>query len=115
MPRRTRRSCTGQPNCGPVVAESSFNGRSGFDYVVFRTGDRWLLYVGDAYYLRVELETDDHPVSVLAALRADDGTRRRASLDELRRLARDHTPEIDLVGYHDVSEFPPGWAERGDG
>ena len=54
-------------------------------------------------------------MSVLAALRADDGTRRRASLDELRRLARDHTPEIDLVGYHDVSEFPPGWAERGDG
>jgi glyoxylase-like metal-dependent hydrolase (beta-lactamase superfamily II) len=76
--------------------------------VAARTGDRWLLHVGDAYYLRVELETDDHPVSALAALRAEDDARRRASLAELRRLARDHAAEIDLFGYHDVSEFPPG-------
>jgi glyoxylase-like metal-dependent hydrolase (beta-lactamase superfamily II) len=80
-----------------------------------RTGGRWLLHVGDAYYLRVELETDDHPVSALAALRADDDARRRASLAELRRLARDHATEIDLLGYHDVGELPPGRAERDDG
>jgi glyoxylase-like metal-dependent hydrolase (beta-lactamase superfamily II) len=82
--------------------------------VAVRTGDRWLLHVGDAYYLRAELGTDDHPVSALAALRADDDARRRASLSELRRLARDHAAEIDLFGYHDVSEFPPGQAERAD-
>lgn len=76
--------------------------------VAVRTGNRWGLHVGDAYYLRAELTTDDHPVSALAALRADDDSRRRASLAELRRLARDHAGEIDLFGYHDVGEFPPG-------
>ncbi len=76
--------------------------------VAVRTGGRWLLHVGDAYYLRVELETDDHPVSALAAMRADDDTRRRAGLAELRRLARDHAAEIDLFGFHDVGEFPLG-------
>ena len=69
-------------------------------------GDRWLLHVGDAYYLRVELATDDHPVSALTALRADDNIRRLASLNQLRRLAREHHAEIDLFGYHDFTEFP---------
>lgn len=75
--------------------------------VAVRQGDRWVLHVGDAYYLRVELTTDDHPVSALTAQRADDDARRRASLESLRRLARDHPAEIDLLGYHDFTEFPP--------
>ena len=76
--------------------------------VAVRQGDRWLLHVGDAYYLRVELATDDHPVSALAAQRADDDGLRRASLAHLRRLARDHAAEVELFGYHDFTEFPPG-------
>jgi glyoxylase-like metal-dependent hydrolase (beta-lactamase superfamily II) len=76
--------------------------------VAVQQGDRWVLHVGDAYYLRVELTTDDHPVSQLAAQRANDEARRRASLEHLRRLARDHRGEIDLFGYHDVAEFPQG-------
>lgn len=77
--------------------------------VAVRQGDRWLLHVGDAYYLRVELATDDHPVSALAAQRADDDAQRRASLDQIRRLHRNHGNEIDLFGYHDPDEFPqPG-------
>lgn len=68
---------------------------------------RWLLHVGDAYYLRIELSTDEHPVSALAAMRADDDGLRRASLSELRRLAREHGGEVELFGYHDFSEFPP--------
>lgn len=76
--------------------------------VAIQQGGRWALHVGDAYYLRAELETDDHPVSLLAAARADDDTLRRVSLGQLRRLARDHGDEIDLFGYHDGSEFP-GW------
>jgi glyoxylase-like metal-dependent hydrolase (beta-lactamase superfamily II) len=71
---------------------------------------RWLLHVGDAYYLRVELATDDHPVSALASLRADDDACRRASLAELRRLVRDHGSDVELIGYHDLGEFPPGTA-----
>ncbi|MBL8799231.1 MAG: MBL fold metallo-hydrolase [Planctomycetia bacterium] len=78
--------------------------------VAVRAGDRWLLHVGDAYYLRVELTTDEHPVSVLAAQRADDDGQRRASLAVLRRLAREHGAEVELFGYHDFAEFPPGFA-----
>ena len=37
---------------------------------------------------------------------ADTDGRRRASLEHLRRLARDHEGEIDLFGYHDPTEFP---------
>lgn len=74
--------------------------------VAIAQGDRWVLHVGDAYYLRVELETDDHPVSQLAAMRADSDSLRRRSLANLRRLHRDHAREIDLLGYHDPTEFP---------
>lgn len=74
--------------------------------VAVGVGGRWLLHAGDAYYLRPELVTDDHPVSALAAARADDNDRRVASLAELRRLARDHGAEVALFGYHDFDEFP---------
>lgn len=74
--------------------------------VAVRDGDRWLLHVGDAYYLRVELSTDDHPVSALATMRADDDVLRRASLAELRRLAQHHASEVEMFGYHDFTEFP---------
>ncbi len=72
-------------------------------------GDRWLLHVGDAYYLRTELETDEHPVSQMAAQRADADVARRASLDTLRRLLRDHGDEVELIGYHDLTELPAGY------
>ena len=74
--------------------------------VAIRRDRGWLLHVGDAYYLRVELTDDDHPVGAFAAQRADDDTQRRASLRELRRLFQDHADEIDLLGYHDISELP---------
>lgn len=82
--------------------------------VALREGDRWLLHIGDAYYLRVELDTDDHPVSALARLRADDDDQRRASLAALRRLSRDHGDAVALFGYHDFSEFPAGSAGLAD-
>jgi len=74
--------------------------------VAVQQGNKWLLHVGDAYYLRVELTTDDHPVSLLAAQRADDDTQRRSSLEQLRRLVHDHGDEVDVIGYHDLSELP---------
>ena len=74
--------------------------------VAVRQGDGWLLHVGDAYYLRVELDRDDHPVSQLAAQRAEENAMRLASLEQIRRLHRDHAGEIDLFGYHDFGEFP---------
>jgi glyoxylase-like metal-dependent hydrolase (beta-lactamase superfamily II) len=77
--------------------------------VAVREGGRWLLHVGDAYYLRAELSTEDHPISQLAAMRADDDGQRRESLTTLRRLTRDYPTEIELMGYHDFTEFPSGW------
>ncbi len=74
--------------------------------VAVRDGDRWLLHVGDAYYLRVELSTDDHPVSALATLRAEDDAARRQSLAILRRLHEEHGAAIEMFGYHDVDELP---------
>ncbi|MBI1321900.1 MBL fold metallo-hydrolase [bacterium] len=68
----------------------------------------WLLHVGDAYYLRAELTEEHHPVSAFAAMRADDDTRRLRSLKELRRLHYEHSDEIELFGYHDLSELPNG-------
>jgi glyoxylase-like metal-dependent hydrolase (beta-lactamase superfamily II) len=76
--------------------------------VAVRDGGRWLLHVGDAYYLRVELSTDDHPVSALASQRADDDEQRRRSLALLRHLARSHIAEVEMFGYHDFAEFPAG-------
>ena len=85
-----------------------FGHTSGHCGVAVRAGNRWLLHVGDAYYLRVELATDDHPVSALATLRADDDALRRETLELLRRIARDHGHEVEMFGYHDFTEFPTG-------
>lgn len=76
--------------------------------VAVKTDKKWLLHIGDAYYLKVELTTDDHPVSFIAAQRAEDNATRRQSLNELRRLARDHADEIEMIGYHDLAELPAG-------
>ncbi|WP_242022765.1 MBL fold metallo-hydrolase [Gimesia chilikensis] len=74
--------------------------------VAVRQEQGWLLHVGDAYYLRAELTEEDHPVAALAAQRADDDALRCASLAELRRLYSEHANEIELCGYHDLSELP---------
>lgn len=90
-----------------VLLVELFGHTRGHCGVAVRLGNRWLLHVGDAYYLRIELSTDDHPVSALTAARADDDGARRASLAQLRRLAHDYSDEITLFGYHDATEIPP--------
>jgi glyoxylase-like metal-dependent hydrolase (beta-lactamase superfamily II) len=81
--------------------------------VAVSQGTRWILHVGDAYYLRVELETDENPVTALASQRADDDALRRESLAALRRLVRTHGADLDVFGYHDFTEFPAasGWKD----
>jgi glyoxylase-like metal-dependent hydrolase (beta-lactamase superfamily II) len=74
--------------------------------VAVKTADKWLLHVGDAYYLRAELTSENHPVSALAAARADDNDLRLESLGILRRLAIEHPHEVEMCGYHDFTEFP---------
>lgn len=91
---------------GDIRLVPLFGHTAGHCGVAIRDGGRWLLHVGDAYYLRVELSSNDHPVSVLAAQRAEDDALRRQSLARLRGLTRAHGREIELFGYHDFTEFP---------
>lgn len=72
--------------------------------VALKTGDKWLFYVADAYYMRAELTDEKHPVNELAKMRADDNNLRIATLDKIRELVNDH-PEIQTFGYHDIEEF----------
>ncbi|AZA83248.1 MBL fold hydrolase [Chryseobacterium lactis] len=65
---------------------------------------KWILYVGDAYYLRAELEDSQHPAGELAAARADDNTKRLESMEKIKKFINDH-PEIEVFGYHDREEF----------
>lgn len=67
----------------------------------------WMIHVGDAYYLREELHDMAHPISALAAARADDDQLRRNSLELLRSLSRRVDADVTLFGYHDTSELPP--------
>lgn len=77
--------------------------------VAIQQKEKWLLHVGDAYYLRDELTVEEHPVSGLAKLHADDDFKRRESLRSLRRIAHEHSHEVEMVGYHDLSELPEGY------
>lgn len=74
--------------------------------VAIRRENDWILHAGDAYYLRVELSEEEHPVSAFAAQRADHDELRKASLSELRRLHHENNKEIELLCYHDITELP---------
>ncbi|WP_436717419.1 MBL fold metallo-hydrolase [Roseiconus lacunae] len=74
--------------------------------VAIETLKNKLLYVGDAYYLRAELENSDHPVGELATIRAEDNAARLDSLRRLTSFATEHTQNADFFGYHDISELP---------
>jgi len=82
-----------------------FGHTKGHSGVAIRLEDGWLLHAGDAYYLQVELKQDDHPVSILTAQRADDNSQRLHSLEELRRVLRDHGSEIQAYCYHENYVF----------
>jgi len=56
----------------------------------------------------VELTTDEHPVTRLAAANAVDEGERRKSLAALRRLSHEHGNDVELFCYHDPSELPRG-------
>ncbi|TWT47688.1 MBL fold metallo-hydrolase [Botrimarina hoheduenensis] len=68
--------------------------------------DSWLLHVGDAYYLRAELESSEHPVTELARLRAENDSLRVDALAALRTIHQRYGSEIELMGYHDSTELP---------
>lgn len=72
--------------------------------VALKAGEKWIFYIADAYYMRVELNDSNHPVNDLARMRADDNDLRIATLDKIRNLVSSH-PEIEVFSYHDAGEF----------
>lgn len=72
--------------------------------VVLKKEGKWMFYIVDAYYLRVELSDDEHPVNQLAKIRADNNDLRMATLDKIRKLVKEY-PEIEIFGCHDIEEF----------
>jgi len=62
------------------------------------------LYIGDAYYYRVELERDDHPISQLAIANADNNIERLASLKKIKDLIKKY-PTIEVFNAHDPTEL----------
>ena len=73
--------------------------------VLIRNRHETLFYVGDAYYLRLELDDSTHPVNELARFRAENNDLRLASLEKLKLFSK-RNPGISMFGYHDIEEFP---------
>lgn len=73
--------------------------------VAFRTENTWTFYVGDAYYLKAELNDRNHPVEQFATIRAMDNEMRKESLEKVRDFVSKHGSEIEYFGYHDPTEF----------
>ena len=74
--------------------------------VAINIGNKWILYVGDAYYLRLELYDPIHPVNELAKIRAENNELRLATLNTIRKFMSEH-PEVVVFGFHDPKEFEP--------
>lgn len=81
-----------------------FGHTSGHCGVALNANSKWIFYVADAYYMRIELNDNSHPVNHLAKMRAENDNQRIASLDKIRKLMNEH-PEIEVFGYHDIEEF----------
>jgi putative intracellular protease/amidase len=78
-------------------------GHSGI--AIEQSNGKWFLHAADTYYRRVELLTDDQPVSALSSHTADDNNARIDSIAKLRRLVREHD-EVAFCSTHDVLELP---------
>ncbi|MEX0312859.1 MAG: MBL fold metallo-hydrolase [Allomuricauda sp.] len=73
--------------------------------VAIRADNQWIFYVGDAYYLRGELEDKNHPVDQLATIRAVDNKLRLESLEKVRDIIKNFGDQMEYFGYHDPTEF----------
>lgn len=72
--------------------------------VALKIDNKWLFYIADAYYMRIELTDSTHAVNQLAKIRADNDELRIETLDKIRNLVIEH-PDIHVFGYHDITEF----------
>jgi glyoxylase-like metal-dependent hydrolase (beta-lactamase superfamily II) len=80
----------------------------GHTAVALRTGDRWLLHCGDAYFNHGEVQTPPTCPSGLRFfqnLNAADNKARKENQERLRELAARHGEEISFVCSHDPHEL----------
>ena len=70
--------------------------------------DSMTFHIGDAYYLRAELDDPEHLMDEISALAAEDDSQRRQSLEKLRHLHKGAHPDLQMFGYHDLTELPEG-------
>lgn len=73
--------------------------------IAFKENNRWKFFIGDAYYMRIELTDSSHPVNELTKLRADDNKMRLDTLLRIKDFVNKH-PGIEVFSYHDIEEFP---------
>ncbi|TDV55428.1 MBL fold metallo-hydrolase [Actinophytocola oryzae] len=76
--------------------------------VAVRTGDRWLLHCGDAYFFHGETGSADacpRGLRVFQRLVETDRTTRLSNQDRLRTLVADHGTEIETISAHDPVEL----------
>ena len=65
---------------------------------------KWLLYVGDAFYLQQELFQVNHPVTKQSTVAAEDNPARERSFNSLIEL-KAKLPELMMYSYHDINSF----------
>jgi glyoxylase-like metal-dependent hydrolase (beta-lactamase superfamily II) len=76
--------------------------------VAVRSGDRWLLHAGDAYFFHGQLAEKAHAPFALSLFqrRADtDRRQRRLNQERLRELALRHPHEVSVFSAHDPVEL----------
>jgi glyoxylase-like metal-dependent hydrolase (beta-lactamase superfamily II) len=86
-----------------------FGHTPGHSGVAVRSGDRWVLNAGDAYFYHRELEADppvSHPELDLIQQNVQvDPEARLGALHRLRALHREHGDEVDIFCAHDPWEL----------
>lgn len=76
--------------------------------VAVRTGDRWLVHAGDAYFFHGEMTPDDHcppGLKVFQQIAAFDNRQRLANRERLRELVREHGSQVEVHSAHCPVEF----------
>lgn len=76
--------------------------------VAIRKGDGWLLHCGDAFFHRGEVQTPPHcppGLRAFAAFDQVDGKARRANVERLRELSRQHGEQVELICSHDATIY----------
>jgi len=69
--------------------------------VAIKKHSKWLFYAADAFYMKEELLTDNHPVTRAAAVAAESDELRLESFRQIKHLLANNYNEIDICCYHD--------------